>query len=551
MENTTVNIEELLKKTSFGTFDNQELLDQIFKLVMDENDKYPRHSLSNNFFPACKIIRNKSNISDSNVLKLFDDSIEKKNPPQIAQYSFGTRNIEMFKQYQDDEVNGDEKFKFYCLHHNDMDGDASASIVYSKFLSINIYSTPFNYNDTDFKNWIYKVKQNKRKNNEMKKKEGKKENILFVVDLSLKFIELKNILEVFDHVYWIDHHVTSLTSVNNISGEPELFKKLTYFIDTRFCATYLAKYFLKKYKSLANYFLEKLEKYDSKDTFNKEMVVASLINLYDLKLDKQFPEAYKYAVYLNTYYWSFNNISLHSNVWYNLLNTASEDSGLLYSKLNKILDVGKKLFEIDQQKNQLMYDNDYKYILESKFENNEISKLRIIGLFQFGNSIKITGFDDDIPTIKMLIRYNEKDNTFGFSLYTDSEILGNLNLGQIMLKYGLGGGHPKACGGTITFKDSLELTDQIEAFYEHDHEHNGKYYELKDFHYKNNKLPHIFDIYTMDGIEEFKKVSEKILSFVSFDKTNRERFELDIEFLVKSIFCIIAREIITRKDSYC
>lgn len=521
MENV-VNINEILE-TSFGSFHkNMELLEQVYKLVMADNDKYPKRSLSNEFFPVYKIIRNRSSVTESNVLKLFDDSVEKKNPPQVAQYSFGKRNCTMFNHYDHD----DKHFNFYCLHHNDMDGDASASVVRNKFPNVDMHSAPFNYNDTDFKNWIAKVREDKRANDKSKKVD-RKEFILFAVDLSFKFSELKSILEVFDHVYWIDHHATSLVTLNNISGETELYKKLTYFIDTRFCATYLANYFLKKC------FLS---------FYNTNMITAALINLYDLKLDKQFPEAYKYAVYLNTYYWAYNNINMYSGVWFNLLCTGIESAEL--SRLNKILNIGKELFEIDQKKNQLMFDNDYKYVFDSEFKNNDISKLRIVGLFQFGSSNKIPDYIDAMPTIKMLIRYNEKDSTFSFSLYTDSEILGKLNLGQIMLKYGLGGGHPKACGGSITLKDYYELTDHLDEFCgAKDH------YKSAHFHYENNKLSDIFDIYKEEDIEEFREVSYKILNFIESNKINRERYEMDIEFLVKIIFCIIAREIITRKNN--
>lgn len=522
MENV-VNVNEIME-TSFGSFNkNIELLEQIYNLVVADNDKYPKRSLSNEFFPVYKIIRNRSSVSGDNVLKLFDDNVEKKNPPQVAQYSFGKRHCKEFSQYI---TNSKESIGFYCLHHNDMDGDASASVVRNAFPGVNIFSAPFNYNDTDFKNWITKVREDKRANDKSKKVD-RKEFILFAVDLSFKFSELKSILEVFDNVYWVDHHATSLVTLNNISGETELYKKLTYFIDTRFCATYLANYFLKKC------FYSR---------FNKFGITASLVNLYDLKLDKQFPEAYKYAVYLNTYYWSFNNLNLNSNVWFRLMNTIS-DSTLETTILTKILSVGKKLFEIDQEKNALMFDNDYEYVFNSEFKNNDISNLRIVGLFQFGSSNKIIGFDDEIPTIKMLIRYMEKDNAYSFSLYTDSNALGKLNLGQIMLKYGFGGGHPKACGGTITVKDTYELSDQIDEFYTQGN------YKAARFHYQNAKLFNIFDISGKENIEEFKKIAENIMECDEISRFNRERYEMDIEFLVKIIFCIIAREIITKKNN--
>ena len=226
------------------------------------------------------------------------------------------------------------------------------------------------------------------------------------------------------------------------------------------------------------------------------------------------------------------------------MNTLS-DSKLENIFLTKILSVGNRLFEIDQEKNALMFDNDYKYVFTSEFKNNNILFLRIVGLFQFGSSNKIIGFDDDIdiPTIKMLIRYIEKDSSYSFSLYTDSDILGKLNLGQIMLKYGFGGGHPKACGGTITIKDAYELSAQIDEFY------SNKNYKASRFHYQNTKLSSIFDISGNENIEEFKKISDNIMNCEGGSKFNNERFELDIDFLVRTIFCVIAREVITKKNN--
>ena len=111
MENY-VNVDEILE-TAFGSFHkNIDLLEQVYNLVATNNDKYPKRSLSNEFFPVYKIIRNKSNVSNSNVLKLFDDIVEKKNPPQIAQYSFGMRNFEMFNHFK----HNDKMFIFHCLH---------------------------------------------------------------------------------------------------------------------------------------------------------------------------------------------------------------------------------------------------------------------------------------------------------------------------------------------------------------------------------------------------------------------------------------------------
>ena len=140
MENV-VNINEIMK-TSFGPFyRNTELLEQVYDLVVADNDKYPKRSLSNEFFPVYKIIRNRSSVSGDNVLKLFDDRTEKKNPPQVAQYSFGEKQCKMFNHYI---INNKESIGFYCLHHNDMAGDASASIVRNEFPGVDICSAPFN-----------------------------------------------------------------------------------------------------------------------------------------------------------------------------------------------------------------------------------------------------------------------------------------------------------------------------------------------------------------------------------------------------------------------
>ena len=49
-----------------------------------------------------------------------------------------------------------------------------------------------------------------------------------------------------------------------------------------------------------------------------------------------------------------------------------------------------------------------------------------------------------------------------FSVYTENNIYvgadkDQISLGKVLATFNVGGGHPKACGGTVRFKDSEDL----------------------------------------------------------------------------------------------
>ena len=87
------------------------------------------------------------------------------------------------------------------------------------------------------------------------------------------------------------------------------------------------------------------------------------------------------------------------------------------------------------------------------------------------------------------------------------------------------------------------MSAQIDEFYSNEN------YKASRFHYQNTKLSSIFDISGNENIEEFKKISDNIMNCEGGSKFNNERFELDIDFLVRTIFCVIAREVITKKNN--
>lgn len=492
---------------------NNELLNQIYELVISENDKYPKRSMSNEFFPIYKIMRNRSKISNNNILKLFDDSINKRNSAQIAQYSFSKEDL--IAKKSDNNI-------YYCLHHNDMDGEASASVVINDFSipsdKIKFYSIPYNYNENEFRNLLYRIKRNKLNN-------PNKKFILYVVDLSLRLSELVTNLLIFDKVIWIDHHVTSLTMVNNIPNQ-KLYEKLSYIIDTRFCATFLSRFFLKKGVVTDD------------ELFYNNMEIPYLINAFDLKTKE-----YECGTYLNSYYFSFGNINGYSSFWYYLINNLSslnENDDDRIKKINKVISIGKELNDLDLRKNKLMFDNDFKYIFNINTNNLSIPKFRVVALYQHGTPNKITGFDDDIPTIKLLVRFNEKESSFYFSLYTDSDILGKLNLGKILIKYGLGGGHPKACGGTLRYSDFYKLYTNIERLLE-----DKKIIK----NYRNYKLEGVTRKWNTEFTNLYKQINYKKNNNHELDENNISiiKYELDIDMFSRLIAQIIGDEIIMMK----
>lgn len=419
----------------FNREENEELFKTIKNVVLSEEDKYPRSIKELSGLPEVKLSRSRDKEKDQNVLRLFTGP--KKKQVLVGQYS--GKGYWLFKYDEDKDCDID------IYHHTDMDGDASASIIFN-FIKANritdsVYTYRYNYNGKTIDNLITRA-------NIRASKTGRK-SICVIVDISPKPVEMMNILNTYTKVIWIDHHQTSLSMVNSLKNIKETNEKFTYMIDTRCCATYLTLSMIN-----ATYDTSKLIYCHAGER------LASVINVYDLKLDRKYPTAYIISKYFNQYYFDYKTLTSFAGFWKKAFYYKESEN----SVINKMVTTGCKLLEIENLKLKAMYENDfiYKYTLnifnedEEKIYGNQ--KLRVRAIYGMGNSARFVKHEDDgIPEIDMVIKYRGDELALVISAYTDDDLLGEVDLSKLMSKYNIGGGHKKACGCTLFTDDLYEL----------------------------------------------------------------------------------------------
>lgn len=310
----------------------------------------------------------------------------------------------------------DDKYVVYVLHHIDMDGIVSASIVYNAINPVASKCYSYNYNMSD----EYRMEFSKRFDGYKK--------LMIVTDLSLNTNDIDFILSHFDKVVWLDHHGTSINTIESILRlRPQYENKLFYAIDTRFSASYL------------NYTI-------FKDLIvgNLNAVFPALVSVYDTKQNKVYPHAYRDGLKLNQYFNDIEVLRPQSSLWTKLLYS---NDGLKseYSLLDKVLEVGEQLLSIYETRNTILYKNEYKYIF--KYRNYTIKCINGVG-----NSLRFC--NDAELDIAMIARMKD-DYNFTLSAYSDSDKVKSMDIGRVFKKYFTGGGHPGAAGYTSSMNDIL------------------------------------------------------------------------------------------------
>lgn len=342
----------------------------------------------------------------------------------LAQYGIPEEGI-LSVQDLDKIIKGE--INIYIFQHNDMDGDASASILYTICNSrpdSNIKVVKYNYVGKTISDTVEQV---------IKYKDDK-ESICFITDLSLKYDNMCAITPYFDKVVWIDHHSTSIDVLNKLlthyANTEEVIKtQFVYCIDTRASATYLVYSLFKEY-------LEKIY-YNENDIGSRVYsgTLATLVSVYDTKKDKEFPVIYELSLALQQYYQDIGTLDSYNDFWKKLWCYDANEK-----MLEDIVCVGRTMLEMHRKKMEVLYENDYIYNRSIEHEGKRITIKAING---FGNSTRFCS-DPEI-TVSMLIRYRDQ-NTVTASLYSDDEIIQSINLGKFLSKYFGGGGHPGAAG---------------------------------------------------------------------------------------------------------
>lgn len=330
-------------------------------------------------------------------------------------YNTNTYNIMPFNVDYDDDIS-----EVTIMHHIDLDGLSSASLFYRLFEPVmDIIDVPFNYDMTDaIRNRLTR-----------KEEESYGERLCIIVDLSITAEDLLYIMNNYDYVLYLDHHESSFKTIGDLfSNYKDEEGKLIYTIDTRFSATYLTQLVLKDY----------LYRYQVIPKDHLNTLYAGLVSTYDTKNSNVYPKAYEEGLKLNQYFNDIVVLGLDSEFWYTMWQL--DPTSNKYESLEKVLDVGEKLLNLNKIKLELLYKHEYKYVF--KYRNHTIKCINGIG-----NSQR---FCND-PEIDVCIIGRDKGfDKFTVSVYSDDEEIKKKNIGTILRKWYNGGGHPGAGGFSMS-----------------------------------------------------------------------------------------------------
>jgi oligoribonuclease NrnB/cAMP/cGMP phosphodiesterase (DHH superfamily) len=365
------------------------------------------------------------------------------------------------------------------FQHIDLDGDASAAITYRMCCgpeeqNSNVHFCKYNYNDKFIIDHIDKM------NRELAAAPMDKKRIAFIVDLSLPSKDPLNcmqaILKAYDRVIWIDHHVTSIQTMNEIKQYIPSNLEFNFYIDTRVSAAYSCWVIMFPIMAKLN---DKVKKsFDKGD----KSVIPSLVSIYDTRDIDKHPKAYELSKYLNQYYFDMNGMGAKSDMWIRLLfgNTAA---------INSVLKSGQKLVKINTIKNKHMFRSECVY--KAKYKDFEVQGMNT----HFGNSSRFIPSEEDrkYKTV-LLIKIKDYDDSVTISGYTDSDIVKSINLGVLFHKLFNGGGHPGAAGFTLPINDFNKSINDIYDKWGLESVSNGIEWDIDEYHVRyNEKARMIFE----------------------------------------------------------
>ena len=519
-----VDIDQMLSELDNGEFaifsseeQNKLFYNSINDLVISENDKYPKKLNGYMGFDETYVTRKKSNLTNSNIVRIFDS---KKTSNHIAQYSYNKEGILL-----DSDITAirSKECVVYMLCHTDMDGDASGSLVFNSLhFGDNVNITRFNYEYDVLDQLILDVNVAKAKNPE-------KKFVLFIVDLSPKILYMTMLLSTFNKVVWIDHHAGSIPVVNELeSGDfiksmktNSVTSDFSYVLDTRMSATQLALLWLHPY-------IKRIK--ETKHITGYK--IAALISIYDMKMDERFPESYQKALYMNQYYWDYQTVYVFTKFW---KDSFMEEYQI--ESITRMMVAGKLLWDLNLKKLKLLYKFDYVYKYTIQYENGKTLTIRAI--YGTGNSSRFVERHDQSEydyEITLLIRYTNKPAILSASGYTSDQIIKDVGINNVFGTFGLGQGHPGAAGMRISRKDMLKLS--TESIFSPTEVGEIQYYYPNE-EYNNPKIPLGLDKFNADCLYILDDIKEQIQKQYEFKKkTYHLRFEPEIDIMVRT-FSII------------
>ena len=508
----------------FRLFSNKEenlkFYNTINDLVISTSDKYPRNIESHMGFSKTYVARKNSKLTNNNIVRLLDKETKTK---VLAQYSYHTSGLMTKEDIQSIKNN---ECTIYMICHTDMDGDASGSLVFNTLrYGDNIKITRFNYNYDTLEQLILKANVDKAQN------PGKK-FIMFIVDLSPNLLAMVKLLSTFNKIIWIDHHAGSILTANDLESgsfiqslkSSCITSDFSYVLDTRMSATQLALLWMTPY-------VFDLKRFECIEGYT----LASLISIYDMKMDKRFPEVYNKAVCLNQYYWDYQTLYVFTTFWKDAFTKEYENS-----VISNMLTCGKRLWDLNQEKLNLLYDYDYKYIYKITYPNGKTLTIR--GIYGTGNNARFKPRDNHAEgdyEITLLIKYTNIPAILQASGYSDDALVKEMGINNVFGIFGLGQGHPGAAGMRISREDMLKLgTNSILRvsnpedlpYLEIHTEYDNRKIEIGLKQFKNKENIQLLD--------DFKDQIRK--QYLDSVKKHSSRFDHEIDLMVRLFTLIFA-----------
>ena len=394
--------------------------------------------------------------NDKNIIVHKEQSFEDKS----AYYS----NIP-FKDLMDELKDNRNNIVFLFVHHTDMDGDCSASVAET---AIDCYVHPLPLT-TKFLRINYS------------RKEDVEETIADIQNTGNKVCLIETDLSICpetipDYFIWIDHHATSLSLFNSLKKKIEDDKsesKVALIVNTSVSAALLCRLVFRDCFDVSIYTL----------VIN---MLTDVVSVYDTKKDKQYPNVYNNAsVYLNQYYYDMGHMRAEDGTWLYLFYDEDHIANLAplkedyvpkfidcntedacenidctwfdnYEWALYIINIGHKLFDINEQKNKVLYDSECIY-------RKKIGDYEVVGMEGKGSSIRFNPYKPQAKnTVYCLMNTNNPYSVI-FSMFSDSDEIKKKNLGNFMKKYFGGGGHPGAAGANVRKKDMREMIKSTES----------------------------------------------------------------------------------------
>lgn len=314
-----------------------------------------------------------------------------------------------------------DNFEYYeqivLIHHIDMDGELSADNMLELQSALGydqrIVTIPYNYKADD--NILTKKEINYTLN-----------TLIVIVDLSIPTVLLQSLSSLGD-ILIIDHHATSIDFVSNIKYD-NIENNIQWIIDTRVSAAYLTEAF-------SLYIRDKLGIVLKSDDTNG-LLLSIIVSAYDTFNKNQYALVYyTFGVYLNQYFNDMNMMNTYTDYWHNM-KRLDEQSFMV------IINNGKKLYDIQKEKNKLLYTSDYVY----RYNYKDTALSFLVG---YGNSLRFCDYNTSVMGLLKI----EDDNKYVLSLYSEDDKIKEFNLGRFLSEYFGGGGHPGAAGAIINKSD--------------------------------------------------------------------------------------------------